>query len=101
MHSIQYHHPIFSPFILPALFTSSHDIKLLLERYNQLPLILADLVSKELLECIDTLPANARIQNIALFEMAAVERLIRPFDFDSDGGLTLFTDRDLLVIALN
>lgn len=32
-----------------------HDIKLLLELHNQLPLILADIVPEELLQRVDTL----------------------------------------------
>jgi len=50
--------------VLPHLFRSSHNVKLLLQRNHQLPLILTNLVPKELLEHINTLPANARVQDI-------------------------------------
>ena len=68
--------------------TSLLDIEKLLQLYNQLPLVLANVAPEELLECIDTLPANSRIQNIVFFQVATVHGLIVTLDLDGDGGLT-------------
>jgi hypothetical protein len=81
--------------------TTLHNIKLLLQTNNQLPLILTDIIPEELLQRIDTLPANRRVQDILLFEMAAVHWLITAFDLDGHGRLALFTNGNLFVVAFD
>jgi hypothetical protein len=77
------------------------DIKKLLQLYNQLPLILANIAPKELLECIDTLSANSRVKNIVFFQMATIHGLVVAFDLDGNGGLTPLTDLHGLVVTLD
>jgi hypothetical protein len=89
--------------ISPHLLSSTplHDIKELLELHNKLPLILTDIAPEELLERIDTLPANGRVEDIVFFQVATVHGLVVAFDLDGDGGLTLFADLHGLVVALD
>ena len=81
--------------------TSLLHIKKLLQLYNQLPLVLADITPKELLECIDTLSANSRVENIVFFQVASVHGLVAAFDLDGDGGLTPLADLHGFVVTLN
>ena len=81
--------------------TSLLDIEKLLQLYNQLPLVLANVAPEELLECIDTLPANSRIQNIVFFQVATVHGLIVTLDLDGDGGLTPLAYLHGFVVTLN
>jgi hypothetical protein len=77
------------------------DIKYLLQLHHKLPFILSNIVTEELLESVDTLTANRRVQSVFLFEMATVHGLVGAFDLDGDGGLTLFADLNLFVVALD
>jgi hypothetical protein len=77
------------------------DIKQLLQLDNKLPLILTNVVPEELLECVDTLTANCRVQRIVFFQVATIHGLVSTFDFDSNGRLALFAYLDLLVVALD
>ena len=81
--------------------THLRNIKHGLQILNQPPLIHANIAPEELLERVDTLPAERRVQRIAFLEVAAVHGLVGAFDFDGDGGLALFADCDLLVVALD
>jgi hypothetical protein len=77
------------------------NIKYLLQLHHKLPLILRNIIAEELLERIDTLTANRRVQSVFFLEMATVHGLVGAFDFDGDGGLALFADLDLFVVALD
>jgi hypothetical protein len=82
---------------------SSHlrNIKHGLQVLDQPPLIHADIASKELLERVDTLPAERRVQSIPFFQVSTVHGLIGSFDFDGDGGLSFFANGDLFVVTLD
>jgi len=60
------------------------NIKLRLERLDQLPLVEADLVAEELLERVDALARDARVQDVRLLEVAAVHGLVGALDLDGD-----------------
>jgi hypothetical protein len=78
-----------------------NDIKHRLQILNQPPLIHTNIIPKELLERINTLPAECRVKRIALFQVPTVHGLVGAFNFDGDGGLALFADCDLFVVALD
>lgn len=78
-----------------------HDIEVLLELHDQLPLILAHVIPEELLQGINTPSTDRRVERVLFFEMTAVERLVRTFDLDGNRRLTLFADWDLLVVAFD
>jgi len=81
--------------------STSDDIEQLLQLHQQLPLVLTDIAPEELLERVNTLAADGRVQRVVFLEVAAVHGLIWAFDFDGDGGLALFADLDLLVVAFD
>jgi hypothetical protein len=77
------------------------NIKDLLQLHHELPLILRDIITEELLERIDTLTANRRVQGVFFLEVATVHGLVGAFDLDGDGWLALFADLDLFVVTLD
>jgi hypothetical protein len=85
----------------PSTSSALRNIQQLLQLDNQLPLILANIAPKELLERVDALAAHKRVQRVVLLEMATVHGLIGSFDLNSDRGLALLADGDLLVVALD
>lgn len=76
-------------------------IKHILQLHNQLPLILTDIAPEVLLERIDTLSANSRVQDIVFFQVATVHGLVGAFDLDGDGGLASLADLHGFVVALD
>lgn len=68
---------------------------------NKPPLILINLIAVKLLERIDALPADLRVEHVLLLELTAVHGLIAAFDLDGDGGLALFANGELFVIAFD
>ena len=82
--------------------TSLHDIEKRLQCLcDQVPLVLGNLVSVELLKAIDRSTRNVRVQNRLLVELTAVQRLVWSFDLDGNGRLALFAYWDLLVFTLD
>ena len=81
--------------------TRSRNIKEHLEFLYEQPLFVAYIRPVVLLERIDTLPRNERVQHVLLLELASVHRLVAAFDLDSNGGLTLLAERDLFVISFD
>jgi hypothetical protein len=94
------HSLLFNPPPLPYT-RQTLNIKHLLELDNQLPLLLRDVVAEELLEGIDALARNGRVQRVVFLEVAPVHGLVVAFDFDGDGRLAALADLDLLVVALD
>ena len=70
---------------------------------DEIPFLLADFVSEKLLEAVDTLAGNERVDGVEvrLVELATVHGLVGTFDLDGDRGLSLFADGDLFVFTLN
>lgn len=77
------------------------DIEQAFEFDDQGPFLLGHIASIELLQGVDALSRNERVQCIILFKLSAVSRLIRPFNLDSNTGLTLFADWNLFVFSLD
>jgi hypothetical protein len=90
-----------APIISHSSHTNLRNIKHRLQLLDQLPLIHANIAPEELLERVDTLPAKRRVQSITFFQVATVHGLVGSFDFDGDGGLALFADGNLFVVALD
>jgi hypothetical protein len=90
---------LFIPY--PTIHIINLNIKHLLELDNQLPLLLRDVVAEELLEGIDTLAGNGRVQRVVFLEVAPVHGLVVAFDFDGNRRLAALADLDLLVVALD
>ena len=88
-----------SQMLLPP--PNSRNIKQAFQLLNQRPLVIADISPIILLQSIDTLPRDQRIQRVFFFPMSPVDGLVGPFDFDGDGGLAALYHRDLLVVALD
>jgi hypothetical protein len=86
---------------VPCPLFHLRDIQQLLQLDDQLPLILTNIAPEELLERVDALTAHERVQRVVFLQVAAVHGLVRAFDLDGDGGLTLFAHGDLLVVALD
>ena len=91
---------------LPVIFPvpsnpHSRDVKRRLQLLDERPLVVADFRAVVLLERINALPRDERVQGILFFELASIERLVRPFDLDGDGWLALFAEGDLFVVALD
>jgi hypothetical protein len=68
---------------------------------NKIPLILGNLIPIKLLERINRSSTDMRIQHHFIFKLATIGRLIGTLNLDSYGGLSLFAQRDLLVLALD
>ena len=79
----------------------SRNIKECLEFLYEQPLFVAYIGPVILLERIDTLPRNERVQHVLFLELATIHRLVAAFDLDSDRRLAFFADRDLFVISFN
>lgn len=77
------------------------DIVQRLQLLDQRPLVHADVGPVEFLQHINALPRDQTVQHILLLELAAVHGLVGAFDLDGHRRLTLFAQRDLLVVTLN
>jgi len=83
-----------------ALPCGSRYVKESLQLHDQMPLVLCDFISIELLEGIDAGAADHGIEGIFFIQLAAVERLVGAFNLDRNGRLALFADSEGLVVAL-
>mmetsp|Transcript_129724 Transcript_129724/g.276796 ORF Transcript_129724/g.276796 Transcript_129724/m.276796 type:complete len:239 (-) Transcript_129724:2069-2785(-) len=81
----------------------SHDLEHLLHSYDQLPIILVHLILEMLLESINALPGNVRIQLVAVVEMTPVGnmRLLRILLNLHADRIATACDLQLLVVPLN
>lgn len=79
----------------------SHDVEQALQLLHERPLLVADLGAVELLERVDALPRDHRVQRVLLLEVPAVHGLVGPFDLDGHRRLAALADGDLLVVALD
>lgn len=86
---------------LPPLPQRSRNIKQRLQLLDKRPLLITNVGAIELLERIDRLSRNERVQHVLLFQLAAVHGLVRGFDLHRHGRLALFADGDLFVVALD
>ena len=78
------------------------NIKQRLQLLNQHPLIIGYIRSVELLEGIDGLPRDERIQCILLLQVASVSRLVRShLDLYGYGWLALLALGEVLVVAFD
>lgn len=76
-------------------------IKQRLQLLDEQPLLIADVGTVELLERVDALPRDHRVERILLVQVAAVERLVGALDLDRDGGGALFGVGDGFVFAFD
>ena len=82
--------------------TNLRDIKERLELLDQQPLVITNVRPVEFLQGVDARAANQRVQRVFFFQVATVGRLVRThLDLDGHGGLALFANLDLLVVALD
>lgn len=88
-----------SHILLPS--SNSRNIKQPFQLLNQSPLIIADVRPVILLQSVDALPGDQRVQRILFLPVSTVDRLIGTFDFDGDGGLAALDHGDLFVVALD
>lgn len=84
-----------------STMSRSRDFEGRLQSLDETPLLHADLGSVELLQSIDTGTRDVGVQNVLLFELTTIHRLVGTLDLDGDGGLTLLADGDGLVVTLN
>jgi hypothetical protein len=78
------------------------DVEKRLQLDDKLPLFIRHLLAIELFETVDAGSRNQAVQGVLFFELATVGRLMTThFDLDSDGRLSLFTDRDLFVLSFD
>lgn len=84
---------------MPA--ASSRNVENGLELLHQGPFFHRDVGPVELLQGVDTGTRDARVQVVLLFQVAAVQGLVGTLDLDGNGRLTLFTDRNGLVVTFN
>ena len=72
-----------------------------LQLFDQRPLVIADISPVKLLQGINTLPRDQRVECVLFFPVATVDGLVGGFDLDGDGGLPALDHGDLLVVALD
>ena len=85
-----------------ALINKSGNVKQGLKFLDQHPLVIRDIVAIELLERINALATDERVEGIFFFEMSTIGRLVRAhFNLDSHRWLPLLADLDLLMIAFD
>ncbi len=92
--------PTRTPYDLPET-PHLRNIKQHLQLLHQLPLLRTNIRPIILLQRIDALPRNKRVQRVFFFQVAAVHGLVGAFDFHGDGGLAFFADGDLFVVAFD
>lgn len=95
-------HP--SPIYHNNLFSDALDLDVEegLELDDELPLVVGDFLAVVFLQTVDTGTGDLAVQGVLLLEVTAVGGLVTAhFNLDSDGGLALFADRDLLVVSLD
>lgn len=80
---------------------NSGDIKQALQLLDERPLVIADVGPVKLLQGVDALPGDERVERVLFLPVAAVDGLVGAFDLDGDGGLAAFHHGDLFVIALD
>ena len=79
----------------------SRYIKQRLQFLYQIPLVVADLGPVVLLQSVDALPRDERVERVILFQLPAVGGLVGSFDLDGNAGLPLLADLKLLVVAFD
>jgi hypothetical protein len=79
----------------------SRNVEHGLELLDKSPFLHRYVRTVELLEGVDTGTGDVRVEGVLLFQLAAVHRLVGPFDLDSDGRLALLANLDRLVVTLN
>ena len=94
---------LWQAFYLKTLLTplTSRYIKRALQLLNQRPLVITNIRSVELLQSVDTLPRDQRVQGVLFFPVSTVDRLVGAFDLDRDGGLAALDHGDLFVVTLD
>ena len=103
MHPSSYLCKFMASLLPKTLFTplTSRYIKRALQLLNQRPLLITNIRPVKLLQRIDTLPRDQRVQRVLFFPMSAVDRLVGSFDLDRDGGLAALDHGDLFVVTLD
>ncbi len=86
---------------LNAASTHSWNVKQRLQLPYQLPFIVTDVRPVEFLQGVYGSPRQERVQSVGLFELSAIEWLVRAFDFDGDRRLTFLDQGNVLVVPFN
>lgn len=77
------------------------DVKHWLQFHEQLPFLSGYIVSVELLQRVNRLSRDERVQCVLLFDLSAVKWLVRTLDLDGDRGLTLLANRNCFVFSFD
>lgn len=81
--------------------SNSWDIEQALQLLDERPLLVADVGPVKLLERVDALPGDERVERVLFLPVAAVDGLVGAFDLDGDRGLAALHHGDLFVVALD
>lgn len=91
--------------VFPSLFlfqSTISNVKQGLQLNDQLPFVVGYIFTVELLQSVNTGSRNLAVEQIGLFQVSSVYGLVTShLDLDGHRGLTLFADRNLLVVSLN
>jgi hypothetical protein len=85
-----------------AKYALTLDVKERLQLYDEMPVVVSHILAIELLECIDTLARDLAVKGVRLFKVSSIGGLrVTHLDLDGYRRLSLLTDRNSLMVALN